>query len=128
MARHLAPARRGIGGRADRLQQHLLGRDAEREHERAVAVVGEEPVVPGAQVAREAEQQRFVAGARDLEERPVLLAQGDLAVVEAPRDERQLQVGDGFGEGALVGALDHAHGCALPLALASKFTAYLGAR
>ena len=37
------------------------GRDAERERERAVAVVGEEPVVPGAQRAGEAEQQRLVA-------------------------------------------------------------------
>ena len=51
VARHLPAARRGVVGRADRLHQHLGRRDAERERERAVAVVREEPVVAGAQVS-----------------------------------------------------------------------------
>ena len=109
MTRHLAPTRRRIVGGADRLEQHLEGTDTEREHERAVAVVGEEPVVTGAQVASEAQQQRLVARTRDLEERAVLLAQRDLAVIEAARYERQSEIGDGLGEEVLVGALDHAH-------------------
>ena len=120
MARHLAPARRGVVGRADRLQQHLVGRDAERERERAVAVVGEEPVVAGAQVTGEAEQQRFVAGAGDLEERPALLAQRDLAVVETARDERQLEVGDGFGQRCPRRCARPCAYRALPLALACR--------
>ncbi len=45
VARHLPSAGRGIGRGADRLHQHLERRDAERERQRAVAVVGEEPVV-----------------------------------------------------------------------------------
>ena len=57
VARHLPAAGRGIGRRADRLQQHLERRDAEREDERAVAVVGEEPVVAGPEVPGEPEQQ-----------------------------------------------------------------------
>ena len=68
--------------------------------------------MPGADDA-EAEQQRLVPGSRYLEERAVLLAECDLAVVEAPGDERQLEVGDGFVKSALVGALDHAHIAAL---------------
>ncbi len=42
---HLAPARCGVGRRADRLQQHLERGDTEGQGERAVAVVREEPVV-----------------------------------------------------------------------------------
>ena len=99
------------------------GRDPEREHERAVAVVGEEPVVAGAQVTGEAEQQRLVTGARDLEERAVLLAQRDLAVVEAARHERQAEIGDGLGEEALVGALDHAHVAPFLIALCAPAAA-----
>ena len=83
MARHLPAARGRVVGGADGLEQHVLGRHAECECERAVAVVGEEPVVTGPQVAREAEQQCFVTRARYLEERAVLLTQRDLAVVEA---------------------------------------------
>ena len=64
----------------------------------AVAVVGEEPVVAGPQMTGEAEQQRFVTCARYLEERAILLAQRDLAVVEAARHEGQSEVGDGLGQ------------------------------
>ena len=86
VARHLAAARRRVVGRADRLQQDLGRRDAEAEHERPVAVVREEPVVAGPQRAGQAEQQRLVAGAGDLEEDPALLLEGDLPVVEGPGD------------------------------------------
>ena len=74
--------------------QHLDGRDAERQRERAVAVVRKEPVVAGAQVAGESEQQRFVPRAGDLEERAVLLAQRDLAVVAETRHQRLAQIVD----------------------------------
>ncbi len=106
MARHLAAAGCRVGGCADRLQQHLGRRNAERERERAVAVVGEEPVVPRAQVAREPEQQRLVARARDLEERAVLLAQRDLTVVAEPRHEREREVGERVLEVRVEGPVD----------------------
>src|SRR5205085_9044412 len=96
------------------LQQHLGRTDTERQHERAVAVVGEEPVVPGAEMTGEAEQQSLVAGARNLEERAILLAQRDFAVVEGTRDERQLEVGDSLGEGLLLRAVDHPHVAPFP--------------
>ena len=44
---HLAPAGRGVVGRADRLQEHLVRRDAERQAQRAVAVVGKTQSTPG---------------------------------------------------------------------------------
>ena len=80
------------------------GRDAERERERAIAVVGEEPVVARAQRTGEPEQQRFVARAGDLEEHAVLLAQRDLAVVECTRDEREREVVERLVEVSLDGA------------------------
>ncbi|GIU90119.1 MAG: hypothetical protein KatS3mg010_1218 [Acidimicrobiia bacterium] len=121
VARHLPAARGRVVTGADRLQEDVERRDAQREHERAVAVVGEEPVVSGPQRAREPEQQRLVARAGDLEEDLRLLAQHDLAVVEEPRHEREPEVVDGLlylrGCGGLdragpidaVRALDHAH-------------------
>ena len=90
-------------------KQHLDRRDAEREHERTVAVVREEPVVRRAQLAGEPEEQRFVAGAGDLEERPVLLAERDLAVVAVTRDEREPEVVERLVERDLVLALLQSH-------------------
>ena len=90
------------------MQQHLERGDTERERERPVAVVREEPVVAGPQVAGEAEQQRLVARARDLEERAVLLAQRDLAVVEEARKMRPTEIVDGLGEVDLVVPFEHA--------------------
>ena len=49
-----------------------------------------------------------MARAGDLEERPVLLPERDLAVVEEPRDEREPEIVDGLAEVDLALALDHA--------------------
>src|SRR6185437_3453924 len=46
---HLAAAAGWVGGRADRLKHHFFGRDAKRETEPTIAVVGKEPVVAWAQ-------------------------------------------------------------------------------
>jgi hypothetical protein len=92
VGRHLAAARGGVVGRPDGLQQDLLGRDAEAEHQRQVAVVGKEPVVAGAQLVGEPEQERLVPRTRDLEEHPALLLQGDLTVVDRPRHAGEQQV------------------------------------
>src|SRR5207248_4908696 len=98
MAGHLPAARCRVGRRPDRLHQHLERRDPERQREGAIAVVGEEPVVAGAQGASEAEQQRLVSRARDLEERAVLLAKRDLTVVAEARHEREAEVVERFVE------------------------------
>src|SRR5262249_34886606 len=89
------PAARPTGvGAADRLEEDLQRRHSERQHERPVPVVREEPVVPGAQRTGEAEQQGLVASARDLEEHLALLPECDLAVVDRARDARESVVGE----------------------------------
>ena len=92
VGRHLAPARGRVVGRPDRLEQHLVGRHAQAQHQRQVAVVGKEPVVAGPQLVGERQVQRLVAGAGDLEEHAALLLQRDLAIVDAPRDVGEQQV------------------------------------
>jgi hypothetical protein len=94
VARHLAPTARGVLGRPDGLEEDLLRRDAEPEHERHVPVVREEPVVPRTEVAGEGQAEGLVAGAGDLEEHPALFLHADLAVVERSRDARQTEVAD----------------------------------
>ena len=57
--------------------------------EGAVAIVGEEPVVAGAQVGGGGHQQGFVSGAGDLEVDFLLALEQDFAVVDAPREHHQ---------------------------------------
>src|SRR4029450_5988590 len=98
VTRHLATTRRGVVRAADRLKQDLERRDAETKDEGTVPVVREEPVVAGAQRPGEAEQQRLVAGARDLEEHLALLAERDLAVVDRARDASEAMISERFLE------------------------------
>src|SRR4029453_3713567 len=63
-----------------------------------VPVVREDPVVAGAQRPGEAEQQRLVAGARDLEEHLALLAERDLGVVDRARDASEAMISERFLE------------------------------
>ena len=65
------------------------GRHPEGEHQRLVAVVGEEPVVAGAQRTGEGEEQCFVAGTCYLEMDATLPLKGDLAVVKSPGGARR---------------------------------------
>ena len=83
--RHLAPARRRVCRRAHRLLQHLVRRHAQREAERAVAVIRIDPVVPAAQRHAGRHLHRLVTGARNLEVDAVLPLQRHLAVVQPPR-------------------------------------------
>ncbi len=68
VGRHLAAAAGRISGRAHGLQKHLFGRHAQRQAERAVPVVGQEPVVACAQRQPCAHLKRLVACTRNLEE------------------------------------------------------------
>jgi hypothetical protein len=80
------PAARGrvvLG--AGRAEQHLEGRDAELQHQRAVAVVGVEPVARGPEHHACRDEHRLVAGAADLEIDAVLALELDLLVVDLPR-------------------------------------------
>ena len=79
--RHLAPAGSGIVLRADALQQHLVRRLADHEGQRAVAIIGEEPVVPGFQHQARGHQDGFMPCPADLKEDLVLALELDFAVV-----------------------------------------------
>ncbi len=83
--RHLASAVAGIGRRADRREQHLERRHAELQAQRAVAIVGVEPVVTGFQRQACRDQHRLMPGAADLEERAALILELDFLVVETAR-------------------------------------------
>ena len=73
----------------DGAQQHLERRHAEREAERAVAVVRIEPVVAGLQRHAGGDEHRLVAGAADLEEDQALVLELDLLVVDLPRQHHR---------------------------------------
>ncbi len=83
--RHLPAARARVVGRADRLEQHVVGRHAELEAERPVAIVRVEPVVGRAQGETGCRQDCFVARAADLEEDLILALELDLFVVDTAR-------------------------------------------
>src|SRR5262245_3813125 len=65
---HLAAAGRGIVLRTDRAEQHVERGHAERECERAIAIVGQKPVVARTQMAPGRDENGFVPGPADLEE------------------------------------------------------------
>ena len=87
--RHLPPAGIRIVFRADGAQQHLERRHAELQAERAIAIVGIEPVVAGAQVHSRGSQHGFVSGATDLEKDQALVLELNLLVVDAARQQHR---------------------------------------
>src|SRR5690606_10259675 len=89
MRGHLTPAARGVAFRRHRLEQLLVGRHAEREGQRAVAVVEEGPVRARAEVPGERDLHGLVARAGDLEEDPILALELDLLVIDAARREHR---------------------------------------
>jgi hypothetical protein len=82
VGRHLTSAGCRIVFRSHGPEQHFERRDAERERERAVAVVGQEPVVRRAQMPPGRDEYGFVSGAADLEERLALVLELYLLVVD----------------------------------------------
>jgi len=87
--RHLPAVRRRIVFRADRLQQHVVRGDAQRQAQGAVAIVGAEPVMPRPHHHARSDENRFVAGAADLEKDLALVLELNLLVVESSRQEHQ---------------------------------------
>ena len=82
--RHLAPAGTGIVGRADTLQKHVVRLDAERQAQRAIAVVRIEPVVARLQREAGGHADGLVPGAGHLEVDFLLALEQDFPVVDAP--------------------------------------------
>ena len=89
MRRHLAAAGCRIGFRAHPLQKHFVGSDAEHEHQGAIAIVREEPIVGGLQNQTRGREDGFVACAADLKEQSVLALELDLAIVETAREKHR---------------------------------------
>src|SRR5262249_3085891 len=85
--RHLPAARVRIVLGADAGEQHVERRHAELQAERAIAVVGEEPVVARLQRQAGGDADGLVSGAADLEEDLALVLELNFLVVEAPRQQ-----------------------------------------
>ena len=92
--RHLAAAGCGVVLRADRREQHLERRDAELQAQRAIAIVGKEPVVAGSEREARRGEHRFVSGAADLEKDLALIFELDFLVVQLPRQEHDAVDGE----------------------------------
>jgi hypothetical protein len=82
MRGHLAAAGCRIFGRAYGLLQHLVGSDAQGEAQRAVPIVGVEPVVSLAQSHSGGHLYGLVARTADLEKDPVLAFERDLPIIQ----------------------------------------------
>ena len=80
--RHLAASRRRVVAGPHGLEQHLVRRDAQRQAECPIAVIGKEPVVGRTQHRSRSHEDRLMAGAADLEEDPALVLELDLLVVQ----------------------------------------------
>ena len=83
--RHLAATGCRIGGSTDGLQEHGFRGHTQGEAQGAVAIVGEKPVVTGAQIGGGGQQQGFMSGTGDLKENLLLAFEHDFAVIDAPR-------------------------------------------
>src|SRR5260370_666159 len=81
---HLAAAGGRIRCGADGGEQHLGCGDAERQAQRAIAVIGVDPILAGTQGQRRGHLYSLVTGAADLKKDAVLAFEGDLPIVEPP--------------------------------------------
>ena len=89
MRRHLAAARARIVAGAHAREEHVVRRDAERQAQGAVAIVGIEPVVARAEVEAGSHEDGFVSGPADLKEDQALILELNLFVVDPPREQHQ---------------------------------------
>ena len=87
--RHLTPARRGIIFRSDSGEQHLVRRHADGEAQRAVAIIGVEPVVAGFELHAGGDENGLVAGTADLEVDQALVLELNFLVVDTPRQDHR---------------------------------------
>ena len=78
---HLASAGIRIGRRSHGPQQHLLGRDAQHQTQRAVAIVKIKPIMPRPQNQPRGGLHGLVSGAADLKKDAILPFQQNLPVV-----------------------------------------------
>ena len=86
VAGHLPTVRVRVVFGADAFEQNLVGGHADREHQSAVAIIREEPVVARLHLQAGADEGQFVSCARDLKEDLVLPFQFNLSVVDATRE------------------------------------------
>ena len=89
MRRHLPPAGIRIVLGSHRLKEHLERSDAQRQAERAVAIVGIYPIMARPENEPRSGQDAFMPRAADLEESFVLPFQLDFAVIDPPRKKHR---------------------------------------
>ncbi len=70
-------------------EQHLVGRHADGEAQRAVAIVGVEPVVAGFELHAGGDENGLVAGTADLEVDQALVLELNFLVVDTPRQDHR---------------------------------------
>ena len=87
--RHLPAAGCRIVRGADRAEEHVERRDADRQRQRAIAVIREEPVVPRSKVLPGRDEHGLVPRAADLEKCLALILELNLLVVDLPRQEHE---------------------------------------
>src|ERR1700732_3568775 len=100
MGGHLAAAGRGIGFGSYGREQHIFRRHTQSETQRAIAIIGEKPVVAGLEQQAGSSLNGFVSGARDLEIDFILPLEKDFPVVDA--------AGGGAGGGSTGGCVARA--------------------
>ena len=83
MGRHLTTTRCGIFGGPDGLKQHFVGRDTQGKAQGAIAIVGVNPIVAGAQAQAGGHFDGFVPRSADLEKDAILALKGNLPIVQA---------------------------------------------
>ena len=87
--RHLPPAGIRIVLGPHRLKEHFQRCDAQRQAERAVAIVGIHPIMAGPENQPRGGQNAFMPRAADLEKSLVLPFQLDFAVIDPPRKKHR---------------------------------------
>ena len=106
------PPDAGSAAAPTRLQQHFVRRDTQRQAQGAVAIVRIDPVVAGLEDHTRRHLDRFVPGAGDLKENPVLALQNDFAIVQPPRhlhQTRAVAACQQLGLAVLAAAVNRAH-------------------
>ena len=93
---HLAAAGRSVGFSSHGLEQHVFRSYAQGQAQRAVAIVGKEPIVAGLEEHARGGLNGLMAGTGDLEKDLALALEKDLPVVDAAGEVHDAESTDEF--------------------------------
>ena len=89
MGGHLASARAWSLARAYSFQKLVIRRHTQGKDQSTIAIIRVKPVIAATQRHAGGDEERFVSGAGNLKEGPLLALEHDLAVVEPAREKHQ---------------------------------------